>query len=1019
MRPRRDDCDRLAHNVDEALAKHGGYDMESFLQSRQEAERSLPSGASNSAINSSSKSPSTIAQMSDQSIYQTMEWTRSAASHCTDPRCDDNNCSTNQLSHNDPALETITQNVDVDVEPENGHSIQSQRPSTAQQGGTNLQRFLESQRRVPEPRRVPAPRGRPSLAELLRRDEGAVDFIRQSGLSIHIVPGDGACFFHAVSLDLEYDNHRGNHSHLHLRERTVQWMRDHPDLWSNFLVDETVQGRLKRMSNPKESAEEIELMALSSILRRQIRVHSWDWQNAISHLPYHDVVPLGEDGIVNERPIVVFHRMENHYDLLRAEFMEERIAASEASYEQGHDATNDENILQSLNGRDADTDDGPDFDTVDEDIVTELSEDDDNIKVMYSDFNKRQPLQNDEDDSNDDLPILSPCYYDSDDSDYLSPLNDRECDTSDDDDSQACFDNDDIERLLAQGGDARNQDQYEDAVEFFSQEPSSPQSSDNDNEVVEDVVDSQSSDNDSVQISRGRSSTRTSNFRSRSMSSSRTSRPTTRSMSSRRGHRFLSRRRPSSVPNTDHNTYSIPFCETKCGNCKREQFDDDENSEYFLKFHQVCSSTVPKFGHEYQFLRHFTGAHTKCQYNLCDECYHFLVEREKDDFTHMWPGFYWHLLSSTFNQTFPASKRYYFHVYSGEHIWQMIPVQMRRWWINSIQGFNIHNEFPYADCTIEHPPSFFEDRTLSFQKFENDFDAGGVPRLMKAMNNKQVLLPLVLCPFGCTEFCHRSKYLDLDVVIQRYLQKVVLPLKSKTPYGNVMSMSPFYFRDNLSYDALMYNEAWMIKPTIILTNIGAKVLTCRNHNGGDKYLRLHPPLTPHHIIPAHRADQLSHIKTKPRIVKPTSRSHFVTSFAMVGTYGCFSGIDNLNVSRNADWSRPSHLLSQHESISLSGRNDIKHLLSRKVETGQVTKELADSMLKSSREIPHGSLDKYRQGATFMPYADMVDVHLAQTHEDYDRDLICIKTLELGQETIIHARRSWQRLINTLHTEDRH
>ena len=301
---------------------------------------------------------------------------------------------------------------------------------------------------------------------------------------------------------------------------------------------------------------------------------------------------------------------------------------------------------------------------------------------------------------------------------------------------------------------------------------------------------------------------------------------------------------------------------------------------------------------------------------------------------------------------------------------------------------------------------------------------------MKAMNNEEVLLPLVLCPFGCTEFCHRSKYLDLDAVIQRYLQKVVLPLKSNTPYENVMSMSPFYFRNDVSYDALLYNEAWMIKPTIILTNIGAKVLTCRHHGakvingmnqpGGDKYLRLHPPLTPHHIIPAHQADQLSHIKTKPRIVQPTSRSHFVTTFAMVGTYGCFSGIDNLNVSRNADWSRPSYLRSQHESISLSGRNDIKHLLSRKVETGQVTKELADSMLKSLREIPHGSLDKYRQGATFMPYSDMVDVHLAQTHEDYDRDLITIETLELGYlGKNIQARRSWQRIINVLHTEDCH
>ena len=42
--------------------------MESFLQSCQEAERSLPSGAFNSTIYSSSESPSTVAQISDQFI---------------------------------------------------------------------------------------------------------------------------------------------------------------------------------------------------------------------------------------------------------------------------------------------------------------------------------------------------------------------------------------------------------------------------------------------------------------------------------------------------------------------------------------------------------------------------------------------------------------------------------------------------------------------------------------------------------------------------------------------------------------------------------------------------------------------------------------------------------------------------------------------------------------------------------------------------------------------------------------
>ena len=57
------------------------------------------------------------------------------------------------------------------------------------------------------------------------------------------------------------------------------------------------------------------------------------------------------------------------------------------------------------------------------------------------------------------------------------------------------------------------------------------------------------------------------------------------------------------------------------------------------------------------------------------------------------------------------------------------------------------------------------------------------------------------------------------------------------------------------------------------------------------------------------------------------------------------------------------------------------------ETGLVNEPLATSMEEEAMRIPENSLDKYRQGATFVSYTDMATIHLAQTHYDYDPGLI--------------------------------
>ena len=169
----------------------------------------------------------------------------------------------------------------------------------------------------------------------------------------------------------------------------------------------------------------------------------------------------------------------------------------------------------------------------------------------------------------------------------------------------------------------------------------------------------------------------------------------------------------------------------------------------------------------------------------------------------------------------------------------------------------------------------------------------------------------------------------------------------------------------------MLNESWPILPTIIITDLGAKVLTCRHHSGGDQHLRLYPPLTPHHNLSASQADQLSHVKATTRISKPTRRFQNNTSFSMVTLQGGFSGVDSMTVSSQGNWYNTSYLLSKHKSNSFHGQNDIKQLLSRMKETGLINERLAASIEEEAMRITENSLDRYCQGSTYVAYSDLI------------------------------------------------
>ena len=404
-------------------------------------------------------------------------------------------------------------------------------------------------------------------------------------------------------------------------------------------------------------------------------------------------------------------------------------------------------------------------------------------------------------------------------------------------------------------------------------------------------------------------------------------------------------------------------------------------------------------------------------YNLCEECCGFIVGQNKE-FEFLWPSFLWKVLSHGHQPKF--GRFYYYHdIYPGEHLWQIIPLSMRNWWLASVQSINRFEVSPYSECSLTSPPSIFRDRTTLLYQFEEDKSSGELSRLISMLNNEEMLMPNILCPFGCTDYCHRAEYAEWDLIIQQMLKKIVLPKcsenRSETNHHNFSSMWAQYFRDPDDYDCVMFNPDWKITPTIIFTANGPKVLTCRHHGGGIDKLRLYPPRPNGHNLSAEQSDQLAHVVGTPRIARPLKARYNNTSFAMTRQIGGYNGFDTMNVSTHSDWSKTSCLLAEHESNGLAMHPDLVHLLSCKVRAGQVSTLLSNNLMETSLQLASKEdLNGYCQGATFVPFYDVILLHLQQTSNDFGSGSIsCIN--DKGEN--ITCRPSWAPTINYVQTED--
>lgn len=149
-------------------------------------------------------------------------------------------------------------------------------------------------------------------------------------------------------------------------------------------------------------------------------------------------------------------------------------------------------------------------------------------------------------------------------------------------------------------------------------------------------------------------------------------------------------------------------------------------------------------------------------YFVCEQCYNHLKSPDRkvyNAYKNTWPAFIFQTLIS----------REVRHMY-GIKIWQLIPMEWRKWWILSLIKYP-----EYAQLCVDKPSPIVRDESIAYFKFTDGIDPikNGKKGLSTFRDSvDKYLMPCVSCPYGCSEYLHKGNSIHIDGIFQRYLQRV-------------------------------------------------------------------------------------------------------------------------------------------------------------------------------------------------------------------------------------------------------
>ena len=389
----------------------------------------------------------------------------------------------------------------------------------------------------------------------------------------------------------------------------------------------------------------------------------------------------------------------------------------------------------------------------------------------------------------------------------------------------------------------------------------------------------------------------------------------------------------------------------------------------------------------------------KMSYAFCTLCATYLQRGvitgkiHPSDLTYWWPVYYWQLLSTQ----------------GGEFLkeaWALVPRNWRGWWLPIIQLL-----YPGQGITLEYPQARVRDVTMELREQKKATEELKIDALLKKWKQ---MVPIVLCPWGCTEYIDDTGEMYFDAMVQRCYPYLELPM---TGPGETQLKKCVSARHDFLWNSgypLFGNPDWKVQACVALIETkGLRLLTCRKCSGGHAKMFLHVPRLPQHL-PSARGCQLAHAVLQPRDLRLMSARKHNVIYQMVRQDCGWSGVDTCHVGTAGRFDFVSLIGNISEALAITGRADIRHLLERLVTNGILSQEAAESFKKHAEQLfgKPEDFNSMQYGGTYVTYEDCIRL---QYHLDDTRAV----TLKFSTGEEVSVRTKWPRHILFVHEHSKH
>ena len=360
--------------------------------------------------------------------------------------------------------------------------------------------------------------------------------------------------------------------------------------------------------------------------------------------------------------------------------------------------------------------------------------------------------------------------------------------------------------------------------------------------------------------------------------------------------------------------------------------------------------------------------HNDIQLWICFECFEYLFNKGLC----YWPAMIWKFLSH-------CSLDDSLEALSMLDRWALIPQLWRNWWFSQFQRLE-------PNANIDNPQALFFDVSSEYCDFMGAIERLHWKELGEAMD-KYLAFPTVRCPWGCSEFLHKTNQLSFETFLWHFSNG------SFGVYAHARNKSSWVRSIRQDFPKSVFileNPNFCCKPSIIVDEKkGPVLLCCREHSKNTILRYLHLPLNPTGSLHVEGTNRYAPVSINSRSLRKAKIHTYSDTYQIAEMRGGYDGIDSMYLSSTyGQGTIPKNVLAdERDVLSVIGREDMAyhvHMLSSNQNDRNFVPSLFTEDLIDRANIEKVLFDRQRsllsQGATFINLNTVVNLqqHLNST-----------------------------------------